>query len=55
MGKKQSPEETLRKAEEKGAGRDTGIMDGKPVFRKIEPGTKKNYKRQMDLWYACVT
>ena len=43
MGKKQTPSETLRKAKEKGSARDTGIVDGKPRFRKLEPGTEKNY------------
>ena len=51
MGKKQDPAETLRKAKEKGAGQDTGIADSKRTFRKLEPGTKRNYQKQLDLWH----
>lgn len=55
MGKKQSPAETLRKAEEKGAGEDTGIVTGKKTFRKLEPGTERNYKKNLDLWHEYVS
>lgn len=54
MGKKQTPSETLRKAKAKGSARDSDIVDGKPTFRKLEPGTEKNYQRQLDLWHECV-
>ncbi|KIW36646.1 uncharacterized protein PV06_11158 [Exophiala oligosperma] len=54
MGKKQTPSETLRKAKEKCSARDTGIADGKPTFRKLEPGTERNYQRQLDLWHEFV-
>ncbi|KAK5312938.1 hypothetical protein LTR93_011141 [Exophiala xenobiotica] len=54
MGKKRSPEETLRRAKEKGAGRDTGIVDGKPHFKKIVLGTKNEYDRQVAFWHRIV-
>jgi len=55
MGKKQSHADILRKSKEKGSGRDTGIVNGKPSFKKLEPGTKKNYRNKLDLWHECVT
>lgn len=54
MGKKQTPAETLRKAREKGAARDTGIADGKKSFKKLEPGTQRNHQKQLDLWHGYV-
>ncbi|KAK5311125.1 hypothetical protein LTR93_011817 [Exophiala xenobiotica] len=53
-GKKRTSEETLRKAKEKGAGRDIGIVDGKPHFKKIVLGTKNNYDRQVAFWHRFV-
>lgn len=55
MGKKQSPAETLRKAAEKGAREDTGIVTGKKTFKKLVPGTERNYKKNLDLWHEHVT
>lgn len=37
MGKKQSPAEILCKAEEKGAGEDTGIVTGEKDFQEESP------------------
>ncbi|KIW99556.1 uncharacterized protein Z518_11295 [Rhinocladiella mackenziei CBS 650.93] len=54
MEKKQTSTETLRKAKEKGAERDTGIVNGEPSFKDLEPGTKTNYKKQLDLWHEFV-
>ena len=28
-------------------------MNGKLSFKKLEPGTKKNYQNKLDLWHEC--
>jgi hypothetical protein len=54
MGRKKSPAETLRRAKEKGSGRDTRIVDGNPVFTELQPAVKKRYQNKIDLWHEYV-
>ncbi|KAH0829935.1 hypothetical protein FOPE_10816 [Fonsecaea pedrosoi] len=54
MGKRRTLEETLCRAKEKGARRDTGIVDGKPRCKKITLGTQKNYDKQVAFWHRFV-
>jgi len=54
MGRKKSPTETLLRAKEKGSGRDTRIVDGNPVFTKLQPAVKKRYQNKVDLWHEYV-
>jgi hypothetical protein len=55
MAISQSPADTLRKAKEKGSGRDTAIVNGKPNFKKLQPGKERNYQNKLNLWHEYVT
>jgi hypothetical protein len=54
MGRKKSPTEILLRAKEKGSGRDTRIVDGNPVFTKLQRAVEKRYQNRVDLWHEYV-
>lgn len=52
MGK--NPEAYFNRARARGAQKDPGIVNDKPVLKGLEDGTKRNYQRQLALWYQFV-
>ena len=54
MPGKKDPEAHFCRAKERGAKEDTGIVNDKPVQKKLEDGTEDNHKRQLGLWYQYV-
>ena len=52
MTKKKSAAETLQQAKERGSEKDTEIINGDPVHRKLQPASAKLYQKQVDLWLA---
>jgi hypothetical protein len=51
-GKKKSAAETLQQAKERASEKDTEIINGDPVHRKLQPAVAKKYQKQVDLWLA---
>jgi len=54
MARKKSAAETLQKAKERGSEKDTEIINGKQVHKKLQSKVESNYRRQLDLWYEYV-
>ena len=50
MPKQKSAKDQFQRAREKGAGINTGIVNGDEIQRRLEPGTKRNYRKAMALW-----
>jgi hypothetical protein len=49
MGKRKSPEEYFAKALQREPEKHPSV-NNKPVKKKLQPGTKKNYRRALALW-----
>lgn len=54
MAKGKNPEVHFKRARERGAQKDTGIVNDKPVLKGLEDGTKRNHRRQLALWDQFV-
>ena len=50
MAKKKSATETFQQAKKRGFEKDTEIINGNPVHRKLQPAVVKKYQKQVDLW-----
>ncbi|KAH7409779.1 hypothetical protein DE146DRAFT_732671 [Phaeosphaeria sp. MPI-PUGE-AT-0046c] len=49
-----NPEAHFIRARARGAQKDTGIVNDKPVLKGLEEGTKQNHRRQLALWDQFV-
>jgi hypothetical protein len=49
-----NPEAHFNRARARGAQKDTGIVNDKPVLRGLKDGTKRNHQRQLALWHQFV-
>jgi hypothetical protein len=54
MARVKNPEAHFRRARERGAQENTGIVNDEPVLKRLEDGTKKNYEKQLSLWYQFM-
>jgi hypothetical protein len=54
MARGKNPEAHFIRARARGAQKDTGIVNDKPVLKGLEEGTKQNHRRQLALWDQFV-
>jgi hypothetical protein len=54
MARGKNPEAHFNRARARGAQKDTGIVNDKPVLKGLEDGTKRNHQRQLALWHQFV-
>ena len=54
MARGKDPEAHFERARERGAQKNTGIVDDKLVLKGLQDGTKKNHEKQLGLWKQFV-